>query len=186
MYKKLKKIITLILITSTIFTIYPSININSQPIQDKCKTKNTTEVCLNNQFLFNIEGKFDNEYRGKTISERIERIANNKSISNELININNFKIETRELTSIIKFNDEIIITIKKEDAKIAKKDIEQLTKEYLNKIIIGIKEYRSQKTKEKNKENSKQPNYYYYYFLTLFGAIGGRIFSLNNAIIIYL
>ncbi|MGK7959811.1 mechanosensitive ion channel family protein [Crocosphaera sp.] len=101
-------------------------------------------VILDDQTLFKIQaptGSFSPEERANTITTRLEKFAEDNSLSIESI-----KLETQEnITSIIA-EDKILATLTEEDANAARKSRQELAEEYLEIIKTSISQFREERT----------------------------------------
>ncbi len=101
-------------------------------------------VVLSGEQLFVIQskvGSFSPEERAETVSNRIETIAQNSSIS-----IDSLKIENEENTTNLMLGDKVILTLVDADAKAARTTRQELSIEYLNKIKKSIQQYRQSRS----------------------------------------
>ncbi|MDJ0600110.1 MAG: mechanosensitive ion channel family protein [Crocosphaera sp.] len=101
-------------------------------------------VILNDQILFKIQaptGSFSPEERAETITNRLEKFAEDNTLSIESI-----KIENQEnITSIIA-EDKILATLTEEDGSAARKSRQALAEEYLEIIETSINQFREERT----------------------------------------
>lgn len=101
-------------------------------------------VILNDQTLFKIQaptGSFSPEERAETITNRLEKFA-----EDNLLPIDSIKIENQaNITSIIA-EDKILATLTDEDGNAARKSRQALAEEYLEIIKTSINQFREERT----------------------------------------
>jgi small-conductance mechanosensitive channel len=125
-------------------------------------------VVIDGKTLFVIQarvGSFSPEERAKTITNRLDTIAQDNSLS-----VDSIKTEKRQeaKTTDIILGNRVIITLTEDDAKAARKTEKELADEYQQKIKTSIKQYRK----------SRQPR------TLLFGAIYTLIATIALLIIL--
>ncbi len=101
-------------------------------------------VILNEQTLFKIQvptGSFSSEERADTITTRLEKFAEDSSLS-----IDSIKLETKEQITSIIAEDKILATLTEEDANAARKSRQELADEYLEFIKTSIGQFREERT----------------------------------------
>ncbi len=101
-------------------------------------------VILNDQTLFKIQaptGSFSPEERADTITTRLEKFAEDSSLS-----IDSIKLETKEQITSLIAEDKILATLTEEDANAARKSRQELADEYLEIIKTSIGQFREERT----------------------------------------
>ncbi len=103
-------------------------------------------VTLNSQTLFLIQaktGSFSPEERAETITNRLNKFAENNSFS-----LDSLEIEAPSSTNTynIVSDNKILITITEEDAKAARKTQQELADKYLQKVKKSVTQYRHERT----------------------------------------
>ena len=142
MTKKIKAFFSILLITFFVIFI-PSLSFG----QDTEKIGNKIDgypVIFNDQTLFKIQaptGSFSPEERANTITLRLEKFAEDNSLS-----IDSIKLETNEQITSIIAEDKILATLTEADAEAARKPRQELAKEYLENIKTSINQFREERT----------------------------------------
>ncbi|MDJ0659635.1 MAG: mechanosensitive ion channel family protein [Crocosphaera sp.] len=141
MTKKIKTFLIIVLITFSLI-ISPGVYGQNNDINgDKI---DGYPVILNDQTLFKIQaptGSFSPEERANTITNRLEKFAEDNALPIESI-----KIESQEnITSIIA-EDKILATLTEEDANAARKPRQELAEEYLETIKTSVNQFREERT----------------------------------------
>ncbi|MGK7899026.1 MAG: mechanosensitive ion channel family protein [Xenococcus sp. (in: cyanobacteria)] len=101
-------------------------------------------VTLANETLFVIQtdvGSFSSEERAQTITNRLQRIANDNSF-----NLNLLKLEEQENTTNIVIGNKIIVTLTEADAKAVRITRTELANQYLAKIQDSLQTYRQERS----------------------------------------
>ncbi|MDJ0728597.1 MAG: mechanosensitive ion channel family protein [Crocosphaera sp.] len=140
--RKIKSFISIFLITLSILLISPLVyGQNETSNGDKI---DGYPVVLNDQILFKIQaptGSFSSEERAETITTRLEKFAEDNSLS-----IDSIKLESSDnITSIIA-EDKILATLTEEDADAARKSRQELAEEYLEIIKTSVNQFREERT----------------------------------------
>ncbi|MEC4805659.1 MAG: mechanosensitive ion channel [Jaaginema sp. PMC 1079.18] len=97
-------------------------------------------VRLGTEEIFTIQkgiGEFSAKDRVEAVNARLAKIAEDESIL-----IDSFRIEDRALTTIIKAEDELIVTITNRDARAAERERLELAEDYLEQLQSALKKYR--------------------------------------------
>ncbi|MFP4007251.1 MAG: mechanosensitive ion channel family protein [Spirulinaceae cyanobacterium] len=97
-------------------------------------------VQLGTEELFTIQkgiGPFTAKDRVEAINTRLEKIAEDDSIS-----LDSLRIQDRKLTTLIEAGDELIVTLTNEDAKAANQERLDLAEDYLAQLQTTLRSYR--------------------------------------------
>ena len=111
-------------------------------------------VMLDNQELFNIRqgiGSFSAQERAKSITARIEKIADDDTLSPEDLTI---KIDPEDKNPSIILGDTVIATITAKDAKLHAVTQEVLAERALAKIKAALVRYRQERQPDKLLKNA--------------------------------
>ena len=101
-------------------------------------------VLLADETLFVIQsnvGSFSSEERAQTITNRLEKIAEDTSV-----NLNLLRIQEQEATTNIVIGNKILVTLTEADAKAAQITRTKLANEYLAKIKDSLQIYREERS----------------------------------------
>ena len=101
-------------------------------------------VILADETLFVIQsnvGSFSSEERAETITNRLEKIAEDTSVNLDLL-----KIQEQEATTSIVVGNKILVTLTEADAKAAQIARTELANEYLAKIKDSLQIYRQERS----------------------------------------
>ncbi len=101
-------------------------------------------VLLADETLFVIQtdtGSFSSEERAQTITNRLQKIAEDTSVD-----LNLLKLEEQENITSIVIGSKIIVTLTEADAKAARINRTELANEYLAKIQDSLQTYRKERS----------------------------------------
>ena len=101
-------------------------------------------VLLEDETLFMIQtnvGSFSSEERAQTITNRLQKIADDSSLD-----LNLLRLAKQEETTSIVLGNKIIVTLTEADAKAAQTNQTELANEYLAKIQDSLQTYRQERS----------------------------------------
>lgn len=101
-------------------------------------------VILANETLFVIQtdvGSFSSEERAQTVTNRLQRIANDTSLD-----LNLLRLEAQDKTTSILMGNKVLVTLTEADAKAAQITRKELAKDYLAKIQDSLQTYREERS----------------------------------------
>ncbi|MEA5508399.1 mechanosensitive ion channel family protein [Crocosphaera sp. UHCC 0190] len=161
--QKLLQFLTIIALTVSVFLsihlYFPSIaqsNIfaqgeilvqNSSPSESSQKSteeKKSYPVVLDGETLFEFHAEisgFPNQDRAAQVSQNLQELADNNSISTD-----DLKIVNLEGVRVITANKQLVVALIEADAKIENQSLDVLATEYLQKIKIAVNNYRQERT----------------------------------------
>lgn len=139
-------LITFVLVAS--LTIIVSLSVHAQTT-NSCQQSGV--VCFDNQELFTIKANFypyTPDWRAERITETIQNIANNYSIS-----IDSIKVEEGYGTNNIMVEEIILVIVTDADARAARLNRKSLADRWLQKIKASIENYRKNQRTSSIKDN---------------------------------
>ncbi|WP_041933713.1 mechanosensitive ion channel family protein [Gloeothece verrucosa] len=142
MKKKLLIFITLVIFTLGLIVISPLAY--SQTKGQSGDKIDGFPVVLNDSKLFIIQkgvGSFTAQERAETISKRLEKIAQDSSIT-----IDKFTVEQQPDATNIVVNNKVLLTITQKDARAAREPELELAEHYLEILKNAVEQYRKERT----------------------------------------
>ncbi|MGK7880707.1 MAG: mechanosensitive ion channel family protein [Crocosphaera sp.] len=142
MHKKLRSFISIVLIALSVIFISPLVHGQDNIIDGD--VIDGYAVILNEQTLFKIQaptGSFSPEERANTITTRLEKFAEDNTLS-----VDSIKLESTDTITSIIADDKILATLTQEDADAARKTRQELGEEYLEIITTSITQFREERT----------------------------------------